>query len=64
MEGYIGLCSEAKWSIVTAEPQLMAGYMAVAIRKQKNENEKKKRLSFKWRSDPKTLPPVTHLHQQ
>lgn len=43
MEGYIGLCSEAKWSIVTAEPQLMAGYIAVAITKQTNENEKKKK---------------------
>lgn len=39
MEGYIGLCSEAKWSIVTAEPQLMAGYIEVAIRKQKRKKK-------------------------
>lgn len=68
MEGYIGLCSEAKWSIVTAEPQLMAGYIAVAITKQKNEKKKKAQLQMEVRSKNSApsnpSPPAVRAQQQ
>lgn len=71
MEGYIGLCSEAKWSIVTAEPQLMAGYMAVAIRKQKKWKwkwKKKAQLQMEVRSKnpapSNPSPPAVRAQQQ